>query len=156
MPGAPMFYVSICNEVGEGCLVVRRKRLNGAPIELLLTLSLKPSWLLTLPCQNQHGAYPPLSQGSGKSTTLQYEGVAYSGGVPKVCSKSRNWKDMVQDDNRCVCGILFLDNLHTASLSISMRILVLNMSIMLRTCRILVYHFNSTHEFLATKDCRGL
>jgi hypothetical protein len=74
-----------------------------------------------------------------------------------VYAKSTNWEDMVQDDNRNVCGIPFSSNLHTASLSISMKISVLNMSILLKTCRDLVYHFNSTpREFLAARDCRGL
>jgi hypothetical protein len=74
-----------------------------------------------------------------------------------VCAKSTNWEDMVQDDNRRVCGIPFSGNFHTALLSISMKISVLNMSILLKTSRDLVYHFNSIpREFLATRDCRGL
>jgi hypothetical protein len=74
-----------------------------------------------------------------------------------VCSKSTNWEDMVQDDNRRVCGIPLSGNLHTASVSISMIISVLKLSIMLKTCRILVYHYNSTPRvFLVARDFRGL
>jgi hypothetical protein len=36
-----------------------------------------------------------------------------------MCAKSTKWEDMVQDDNRRVCGIPFSGNFHTASLSIS-------------------------------------
>jgi hypothetical protein len=74
-----------------------------------------------------------------------------------VCSKSTNWEDLVQDDNQRVCGIPISGNLHTASLLMSMRISISYLSIMLKTCRILVYHFNSIQrEFLTARDCRGL
>ena len=62
-----------------------------------------------------------------------------------MCSKPTNWEDLVQDDNRCLCGILLLGNHYTSALNISM---------MLMSCHNLFFHINANlSKYLIVRDC---